>query len=280
MKKILFILILTITQSVFGSCDGHNESFTISDPKDGLPFIVTAKVYRPNVKQFPVIFILPPIVGETVLDRRMAEKFCNNNMGSYILNVVRATTPEEEVSNLLIHDDSYIRAIRGVRVVKDKLEADPAVTGEFGIMGMSLGGMLAAYVSGVEASFKATLIVVGAGNVPSVLAYSDQEIVKAQREARQKYYHLSTQKEYEDLLRKNLSEDPLDVIQNIPPESSYFFIAKSDTTVPTRNQIELKDKASRPLVYEMWGNHLSGLVKAGTIHAGKITMFFKQKFMK
>jgi dienelactone hydrolase len=280
MKKYFLLALALSTQVAFADCDGHTETFTISDPKDGLPFEVTAKVYRPRAKKFPVIFVLPPIVGETPLDRRVAKKFCQNNMGSYILNVVRAIPQEEELSNLLIHDDSYVRALRGLRVVREKLETDPSVTGEFGIMGMSLGGMLAAYVSGVEADFKATVIVVGAGNVPAVLANSDQEIVKAQREARQKYFNLKTQAEYQQLLRNTLTEDPLNVIQNITPGTSYFFIAKKDTTVPTRNQIELKDKAPSPLVFEMNGDHLSGLVKGGTIHAGKITNFFRSKFKR
>jgi dienelactone hydrolase len=278
MKKLILIGLVLFTQPILAICDGVSESFTISDPKDGLPFEVKAKVYLPAGKKFPVIFILPPIVGETILDRRMAEKFCHNKIGAYILNVVRVNSSEEEISNLRIHDHSYIRALEGVRMVKEKLHTDPSVSGEFGIMGSSLGGMLAAYVAGAEASFKASVIIVGAGNVPAVLANSDQELVVSQKNARQELFKLRTSADYEAFLSEAISLDPLDVIQNVAPGSTYFFIAKNDKTVPTVNQMELKNKAPSPWVYEMRGSHFEGIVKATTLHAGKILGFFKLKF--
>lgn len=248
---------------------------TISDPVDGSEFVIGIKKYHPKTNgKSPAVFILPPIVGETVLDRQLAARFCNNGISSYIVNAVKVLSQEEEINNLNVHDNSYIRALAAVRTLISELEKDPSITPEFGILGMSLGGMLSAYVAGSEPKIIASVIVVGAGYVPGVLAYSDQEIVKAQREARMKRFAVKTAAEYENLLKPLVPNDPINVAKNIRPESAYLFIANSDTTVPTKYQRLLRDTIPEPLVFEMRGNHFNGIVKAGTVHAGKITSFF------
>lgn len=278
---ILIATIAFLSVSAFASCDGHLENFPMIDPTDQKPFNVTAKVYRPSIgksERMPVIFILPPIVGETLIDRKLAAKFCSLGMASYIVNTVKDIPLEEEIPDLSVHDKSYVRALAGVRTVISALEKDPAINGNFGILGMSLGGMLSTYVAGSEPKIKASVIVVGAGNVPGVLAYSEQERVKAQRLGRQELFKIPDQKSYEEILRPLVPNDPIHVAANIRPGSMYMFIAVKDVTVPTRYQQELRNKVPDPLVYEMNANHFNGIVKAGTIHAGKIANFFLNQF--
>ena len=186
-KSIMFALF--ITAHSYAACEGVTKSYPITDPGDGKEFIVTAKIYHPKLDiKVPAIFIMPPIVGETVLDRRLAERFCANGMAAYVLNAVKTIPTEEEIPNLRIHDDSYFRALTGIRTVLDTLKDDSSLNGRFGILGMSLGGMLAAYIAGSEPLISASVIIVGAGNVPGVLTKSDQELVKAQRDGRMKYF--------------------------------------------------------------------------------------------
>lgn len=276
----LFLVSLILPLSVHAACDGNLRSFTMVDPVDQKAFEISAKVYRPDVKpneKIAAVFILPPIVGETVLDRKLAAKFCNNGMASYVLNVVKLIPLEEEIPNLNVHNDSYVRALAGVQTVLAALKNDNQLNGNFGILGMSLGGMLATYVAGSEPLIKASVIVVGAGNVPGVLTYSDQKIVKAQREGRMKLFNVPDQKSYEELLAPLVPNDPITVAANVRPGSMYMFIAVNDTTVPTKYQQELRAKVPDPLVYEMNANHVNGIVKAGTIHSGKITNFLRNQ---
>lgn len=281
MKKLnLIVLSLLLPLSLHAACDGDTVTYPMIDPVDQKGFEVTAKVYRPNVRgneKLATVFILPPIVGETVLDRKLAAKFCNKGMAAYILNVVKFIPLEEEIPNLNVHNDSYVRALAGVQTVLAKLKNDTQLNGNFGILGMSLGGMLATYVAGSEPMIKASVIVVGAGNVPGVLTYSDQKIVKAQREGRMKLFNIPDQKSYQEVLKPLVPNDPINVAANVRPGSMYMFIANNDTTVPTEFQQELRRKVPDPLVYEMNANHFNGIVKAGTIHAGKITNFLRNQ---
>ena len=70
------------------SCDADLKNYPIVDPVDQSIFNVSAKVYRPgqiSKKKIPAIFIIPPIVGETVLDRRLAKIFCKNDRRTCLL---------------------------------------------------------------------------------------------------------------------------------------------------------------------------------------------------
>jgi len=281
MKKSILICFLLVSTIVFADCEERSEAFTFIDPTDGKDFSAGLKFYRPASSiRTPVVFILPPIVGETVLDRTMAQRLCAQGVSAYIVNVVKVLPREEEVSNLMVHDNSYIRALAGVRDLIQELKKDAKLSGQFGILGTSLGGMLAAFIAGSEPQISASVIIVGGGNVPGILANSDQEIIKAQRDERMKLFGLKTINDYEDLLRSHIPNDPIHVVQNVTPGSMYLFIALGDQTVPTKYQQELRRQVPSPYVYEMYGNHVTGIIKASTLHSNKILNFFTKKFLK
>ena len=279
-KILCLFFVLSFVQTVHATCDGNLQSFSMNDPIDQKPFKVSAKVYRPATKdteRIPVIFILPPIVGETQIDRRMANKFCANRMAVYILDVVKDLSVDEEVELFSAHDNTYIRALAGVRAVVTELKKDPELSGKFGIMGMSLGGMISTYVAGSDPVILASVIIVGGGNVPGILTFSDQSRIVEIREKRMAKFNISSLQAYENTFKNLVPNDPISVAPNIKPGSMYMFVALNDSTVPTQYQQELQDEVPEPLVHEMSTNHVNGIIKAGTVHAGKITSFFLRK---
>ena len=280
MKLITASILFSLSLSAFAVCDATIVNHPMIDLVDGKSFVVTAREYRPHQKNAPVVFILPTIISESVVERRLASRFCDNGIAAFILDVVKDIPAEEEIRNLNVHDESYVRALAGVRTVMNNLSLDTSLSQNYGIMGLSLGGMQAAFVAGSEPRLKASVVVVGAGNVPSVLAYSDQKIVARQRAERMKLFGFENQEAYRRALVSLVPNDPINVAQNIQPGSMYLFIALKDKTVPTKFQLELKDKIPKPLVYEIRTNHVGAVIKAGSIHAGKITRFFKSKLIK
>ncbi len=280
MKFYLGSILVLFTLQGFAACDGSPQDFIINDPIDHIPFTVTAKVYRPDsLLKVSTVFIIPPIVGETPIDRGMAQKICSSGMAAYILNVVKDVTIDYEINHYSIHDETYVRALSSVQSVISELEKDSGMNGKFGILGMSLGGMISTYVAGSEPKILASVIVVGAGNVPGVISYSDQKRVAAIREGRMEKFNIPDQASYEQIFKNLVPHDPISVAANIRPGSMYLFIAVNDTTVPTRYQQELRSKVADPLVFEMKGNHVQGIIKAGTIHSRNITNFFSNQLM-
>lgn len=278
MKTIILASLLSILSfSASAQCSGETQLFDGVDPVDQSSWKISTKAYEARTPGAPVVFVIPPIVGETVLDRRMAARFCANGMSAYIVQLVRENSAEREVRDLSVHDESYARALGGVRQLMAQLDARAGQPRTYGLLGMSLGGMFSAYIAGSEPRIAATVIVASGGDIPSILATSDQESVAAQRNARLRTFGLMDAMSYEDLLRANISNDPLGVAGNIAPGSVYMFIATKDTTVPTRNQRLLRDAVREPVVFTVNSAHTATLVKAGTLHAAKITSFLAKR---
>lgn len=277
MKNLFLLAAIVLSSPVHAACSGNERVFETRDPVDQSAWALTSKEYVPARAGAPVVFILPPIVGETLLDRRLAARFCKNGMAAYILHATKTVSAEREATDLAIHDESYVRAHGAVRAVIAELEKQGGVSGRYGILGMSLGGMLSAYVAGAEPKISASVIVAGAGNAAGVLANSDQELVVRQRNQRLGRLGFVDVPSYETALRAAIFHDPLSVAGNIQPKSMYMFIANKDTTVPTRYQRELRAAVAEPLVFVMNASHTPGLIKAGTVHAGKITSFLARR---
>lgn len=280
MKNLILILTLTfLSFCSYAQCTARVRVFDIADPVDGAHWPLHTKEYTPQKSASPVIFILPPIVGETQLDRHFAARFCSAGMTVYILHVLRPENPQRELHDFGIHDDAFLRAHAAVRNVIFELELERRFLPRYGILGMSLGGVFAAYVAGVEPKILASAIIAGAGNTAGLLAHSDQEIVAKLRQRRMRELSIPSRRSYESQLRAALTIDPLDVVSRIEPRSMYMFIPRSDRTVPVRYQRELRRAVREPLVYVMRGTHRVGLVKATRLHGGKIRSFFAKRLL-
>ena len=280
-KKIIITFLLLKSISCWAGCKVESTSFQLIDPIDQKPWQIVAKAYRPETKspfKFPIVFVLPTIIGETILERKLAQSLCRRGMGAYVLNLVKVDSFEDQITNLNIHDDLYVRALAGIRHIISKLQNDPKTSGKFGIIGASQGGMISTFIAGSEPLIKSSVVIVAGGNVSAILAYSDQKGVKKQRLARMKYFGITNQADYEQLLKNKIPHDPISVANQILPGSLYFFLGTQDKTVPTRFQQQLKDKIPEPLVFEMRASHLEGVIKATTIHFNKISRFFLNRF--
>lgn len=277
MRKLIFISIMFLAFfEAHGACDGSGETLNLKDPVNGGVFDVEAKVYRP-LGNFPVVFILPPSPGDTPLDQALAVNMCLVGMGVYVLDILNDEPFESEITNLNSTEDSIIRADLAVSSYIDKLEDDANVSGRFGILGASLGGMLAAHLAGSESRLSASVFIAAGGNISTILANSTEENVKKLREARMERFGLTTKNQYKDLIDPYISGDPLFTARNIPKESSMIFVLNRDTEVPTVNQRQLRNALNEPKVVTLNADHILGIVEASTIRSQEIVGFLKDR---
>lgn len=282
MRTLLLFLLLTLTLNAQAICNGTEEQITDNDPVGPGSFTIEARVYRPYVEsgqKFPVVFILPPIVGETPVDGALALNMCLQGIGAYVLNVRNNdSTGEEEVTNLNTHEDSFIRAEFGVQKFIDQLKSDAEVS-NFGIMGASYGGILAAYLSGVMRDLKASVIIAGAGNVKGLLARSSQEGIRTLRDRRLSLFNLGSPSAYERFMNEWVTRDPLFVADKVPGSSSLIFVMLRDSEVPTTDQNKLASGLPSPTIIRLNRTHIPGIIEAATIHSQKIITFLKTKLI-
>ncbi|MFP5490485.1 MAG: hypothetical protein ACLGG0_03245 [Bacteriovoracia bacterium] len=278
-KFILALLFFLASSFSYAVCSGNLRFFEMGDPVDQSVWKLKTREFVPALTLSPVIFILPPIVGETALDRQLAMRFCNSGMTVYIVHITRPIPRARETEDFTVHDDAYLRAQAAIQFMMNWLNSETLTQRKFGILGMSLGGVLASYVAAMEPQIVASTIIAGAGNSAGLIAHSDQRIVVELRLRRMRALGISSVADYEAELRRVLRIDPLDVVASIAPGSMYMFIPNSDTTVPVRYQRQLRYAVREPLVYVMRGFHKSGLIKATYLHGGKITSFFRKRLL-
>ena len=278
MKNINLILVFCfISFSAWGApCDGNTQTFPTTDPQTGKEWFVKARAFRPATSsKVPAIFILPPIDGANELDRTLARAFCASGMGAYIVNIINDPEFEDRTWDLNTHTYEVLRVEKGLKLVMDKLETDSGVSGKFGILGASLGGIQSAYIAGSDTRIIASVILAGAGNVPGILAFSEQNTIKNLREARMSLFGIQDQPTYESIMNPFILFDPIDVAGNVKPGSMMMFITTKDDDVPTVYQQELRSKVREPRVIEIDAEHIPGIVIAGTVHGPDIIEFFK-----
>lgn len=281
MKKLTLLLFFTLfSHNLFAFCNGTDEILTVSDPIKAGDFTITSRVYRPLMapgETFPVVFILPPIVGETPLDGALALNMCLQGMGAYILNLRNDPTDAEQVSDLNTHEDGFIRAEFGLQELLKQLKNDPEISGQFGIMGASYGGILAAYLIGVQPELKASVLMAASGNIDHVLAYSEQEAIKNLRMQRMSAFNLSSQSAYEDFIRSWITRDPIIFTKSVPANSTMIFVLTRDRDVPTSDQRQLARALPSPKIITLNQTHIPGIVEAATVYSQQIINFFRSK---
>ncbi len=256
------------------------SAFAACEPRVQTLSGVKAKSYAPKVvagKKASAILILPTILGESRVERGFASSLCRAGFRALILDVTQDTTAEYEIENLTSHDEAFNYALTSVQAVIVALRNDATLSGKFGLLGASQGGLFSTFVAGLEPAISASVIIVGAGNLPGVLTYSDQKNVKAIRDARKARLNIRTNEEYEATLQQAITIDPLANARNIAPDAAYLFIATRDTTVPSRYQLELSQAISGARVRQMDTNHVNGIIRAGQTYGKDIISYFGEK---
>ena len=263
-----FLLSLIFSFSAYAACEPRLQ--TINEVK--------AKSYAPaSGNKVSTVLILPTILGESRVERGFAVSLCRAGFRAMILDVTQDTTAQYEIENLSSHDESFTYALASVRAVIEGLRTDPTLSGKFGLLGASQGALFGTFVAGSEPAITASVLIVGAGNLPGVLTYSDQKNVKAIREARKARLNIRSDAQYEQTLAAAITLDPQAQARTIAPDAAYLFIATRDTTVPTKYQLELAQVMSGARVKKMDTNHVNGIIRAGQTYGNDIISYFKEK---
>lgn len=185
----------------------------------------------------------------------------------------------DQVQNLNMHEDGLIRAEFALGKFLESLQTDPEVSGNFGVLGASLGGIISSYLLGIEPGLKAGVLLSAGGDVADILAHSQQESVRRLREERVIAFNLPDNKSYENLVRPFITREPLIFTPNILPGSVLMFITKFDRDVPTIKQRELAERIQGERVIELNNTHVPGIIEASTVFQDEIIKFFRKRLL-
>ncbi len=231
-------------------------------------FEVGVTRYIPAKVSDRLVIVVPPTGGTTRIDLSYGEEFCKRGIASLVVN--RWTDDQEYNLELSIHDRYYRRAQRALDLVLAN-----SWERKIGILGTSVGALHAAIAEQRTDRIDSIFLIVGGAPISTLLATSDQKILADAKAARFKIYGFRSTDEYEVALKKVIPFEPLEINPAKLPKHFGMVISNSDGTVPTRNQIILKNAWNPSLVIESNWGHIPTIVKTWLCEQSRILEFFE-----
>jgi hypothetical protein len=120
-------------------------------------------------------------------------------------------------------------------------------------LGVSAGGIFGAALLAVEPSIRRAVLILTGGDLPRIVAESDDSSAVAYREAwRQRGRDLEA---LVADLRQELRSDPARLAEFIDPRRMLLFLGAHDTRIPTETGLALWRALGTPELYMLSGNH-------------------------
>ena len=273
-------------------CIAQDLEFTTTYPQREGSLSIRAKTFIPTLPNVPVVFMLPPMGGMNQLDQGMGEVFCRHNIAAIIITTNLTGLDSATLVPVSDHDHTHRRvasAIKGGILVVHSLNSELNSSGfgintaKIGLFGASLGGILGSVAYGVIPQISAATFLVNGGDVPYILAHSDQKEIVKVRNARMQQQGLKSIEEYETYLQQNLDLDPLHFAKLIDRESTKLYLSKADKTVPSEKQMEYYKAIKTPVETSFYSlGHVPTIVSVMGINSNKtkIAQWFKMRFAK
>jgi len=233
---------------------------------DNAPVPIEVEYWRTkSAPRAPAVVITPILGGGNDIARLVAREFAESGMHGVIVwrgvKVLQPQWAEEEV------EYAIRRGIVARRRVIDWLETRPEVDPRrISAFGISMGGICTAVLAPVEPRIHSAVIALAGGDLATVVMHSDERRVVEYRKARLALEKIGPA-ELEKRLRDALVDDPLNVARYADASRFLMFIARHDTTVPTANQLELRDKLGRPRAFDLPTSHYSTMAYTPFVRA-------------
>ncbi|HAH33067.1 MAG TPA: hypothetical protein DCL44_12210 [Elusimicrobia bacterium] len=223
--------------------------------------------YEANVeRERPLVLILPPIMGATVVDRDIAELLARNGMDTIIPEMEELFTPDKSLEEM---NTVGVQAIVSLRMLTSAILSDKTKridSGKVGAFGVSLGAIIAASLAGIDNNIKYAYLIVGGGNFADIATNSSQNRIVTFRN-----YNFTTDGQLRSLpkgkrinrwfreTREKVYSDPVYFARNAVHKKIYMVMSTNDDMIPFRDQLELWNAFGHPK-YE-----LSRLSHIGTV---------------
>ena len=222
------------------------------------------------------IIVLPILGGDYGPSKIVAEYLANN--GFDVLRFERKTVIFNSETGLAGTRKVFIRSIIDERRGIDWWLSQPGITQErLGIIGISMGGLQASILTGVDRRIKAGVIVLSGGDLPQLLMVTkERELVDFRNDLmrangwNEEELFLEIEKQLSDI-------DPLQFASNIDPTNILQISARYDQTVPFKFAEKWYQAAGRPDRIILPAGHYSSVLHFPYI-LGQTRKHFEQAF--
>lgn len=220
-------------------------------------FKVEWREYSPRKpSSMPVIFILPPTGGVTILDRRYARALCRR--GRLVLIVETWTNAYEQAYDFDLHNRFFGRASRALSILAEKYP------GPIDVLGTSVGALFGISALSRIPSVQRAVLITGGVPFTEIIARSDTRDMIHLREERAKKFFVNGDADYVARLNSVFQWNDLDRLNGgtLPDKKIMLVVGEKDAGVPTANQHKLIERFPHAKVIRHNNGHLMTIVKS------------------
>ncbi|GEM_PF-304462 len=258
-----------------GSRGGQVHSFELtfssaiaSDPEENRT--VWAKYWRPAGRgPFPALVLLHWLGGTFEALELIGYRFAEQGVCALMVSLPhygkrRAKDPAKRETMISRSVEKTLANFRqGVLDVRrsgdwlaSRAEIDPA---RVGVMGISLGAVVGALAAGVDTNFARTILVIGGGDLASILFHESEATQEVREELKKLGYT-------PDRVRREWKGiDPVTFAGRIPTETAILFNAENDEIIPRAATERLHAALGSPRIEWFKGGHYAVITQLGTI---------------
>lgn len=214
------------------------------------PFAATLELsLSPEAGPRPLVLLTPPVEA-TFAARWMAERYARRGVHAAVLAPdVEFLEPRLDAPALEAKLAAAVRAARGAVHALAAREDVERVR----YLGVSAGGIFGAILVGVEPKVGRAALLLPGGDLPSIVATSEEPGVVAYREAWAA--RGVPPRELERRLRAHVRTDPVRLAAHVDPARVLLFLGAGDTLVPIQTGLLLHDALGEPDTWLLAGNH-------------------------
>ena len=224
--------------------------------------------------KFPTVLALPIAGGVDFCVESFARHYASHGFNCA---VVHNRPVELEAIKSAEQAESYLRqTVLDSRQVLDYLVAREEVDADkIGCLGLSLGGIKASTVSGVDERIKCMVIALAGGSMADIALESKEKAVK---EYMSQWVEMGVSPEALRIeLSDKLATDPLRLAKYVDARNALMYIAAFDRIVPKECGKNLWRAAGKPEVVYLFSGHFTSLLYMPYAERNSLS-FFRKKF--
>lgn len=224
--------------------------------------------------KFPTVIILPIAGGRDFFVKSFARYFASNGFNCAIVHNREFSLKDIKSAEQI---ENYFRqAVLDNRQVLDYLLGRQEVDEDrVGCVGLSLGGIKASLISGVDKRLKCSVLGLAGGSIADIALLSKEQSL---REGIREHMNDGASS---DAIHIELSEkvktDPLKLAEYIDARNILMFIARFDRVVPRKCGDRLWEAIGKPEIIYLFAGHYSSFLYSPYAEAESL-QFLKKKF--
>jgi len=238
---------------------------------------VTGYLYHPKSQDNPpIILVIPILAGSYSFSKNVSEYLVKK--GFSCLRFERIESPLDAEKGLQ-HTEMLLRhAIIDFRRVIDWLvERNGGRPSRIGVTGISMGAIAAALALEVEPRIGAAAIILGGGNIATILATSRESLVVRFQEGVMGAKGMTIEQFHEEATRLLAPVDPLTYASRVDPHRILMVNARFDWVIPYQNSKRLWEAMGRPFWIRLPTGHYTAVLYLWYIRY-RIYIHFKKSF--